>query len=102
MSILTPRSLAGSPREILEMYRQNGGERVLKSVTRFALFDILERRFLSAALQKRGKKLRVDRRCLLVGDAADLDLPTASLDFAYSEDVFEHMTENSIRACFRS
>jgi hypothetical protein len=89
--------VAGSPHEVLEMYRKNGVERVLKSLIRFALFDLLERRFLSTALRNRGQRLRIERSRLLVGDAADLDLPADSLDLVYSEDVFEHMTENSIR-----
>src|SRR5713226_9372173 len=80
--------LAGSPREIIEMWRRNGAERAIKSVMRFTLFDLLERRFLAQALQKRGLKLSVDRGRLLVGDAASLELPPVS---------FEHMPENSIR-----
>jgi hypothetical protein len=89
--------LAGSPREIIAMWRRNGAERVIKSVIRFTLFDLLERRFLAQALQKRGLKLSVDRSRLLVGDAASLELPPVSFELVYSEDVFEHMPENSIR-----
>jgi hypothetical protein len=89
--------LAGSPSEIIEMWRLNGVERAIKSVIRFAFFDLLERRFLAEALRKRGLKLSVDRNRLLVGDAADLELPPVSFELVYSEDVFEHIPEHSIR-----
>jgi Methyltransferase domain len=89
--------IQGRPGEIVEMWRTNGAERVLKSVVRFALFDLIERRYLAQALQKRGFKLSIDRGRLLVGDAADLELERRSLDLVYSEDCFEHMREDSIR-----
>ena len=89
--------IAGSPREIINMYRRNGLERVVKSAIRFACFDLLERHSLARALRERGTRLRIDQRRLLVGDASALELTPESLDLVYSEDVFEHMPERSIR-----
>ncbi len=89
--------LAASPRVIFDMLRRNGLERALKSVIRFTFFDLLERRSLAKALTKRRLKMSVDRGRLLVGDAADLELEPDSIDLIYSEDVFEHIPEDSIR-----
>ena len=83
--------LSGSLREIVEMYRRNGLERVIKSIIRFACFDTKERRRLAAVLAARGAKLEIDHGRFKVQDAVTLDLPDQSLDFVFSEDVFEHI-----------
>jgi hypothetical protein len=81
----------GLPRELLQMYRQSGAERVMKSLIRFYLFDLWERRQLASALAKIGVSFKIDTRRLRVCDAVSLDLEDASLDFIVSEDVFEHI-----------
>jgi hypothetical protein len=80
-----------SPREIRAMIRHNGLERALKSMVRFALFDLAERRALKKGLRQRGMELRIEPQRLHVGDATVLAIPAKSLDFIYSEDVFEHI-----------
>jgi Methyltransferase domain len=87
-----------SPREIAAMIRRNGIERAVKSVLRFALFDLKERRELDKSLRKRGLELKIEPRRLIVSDAAALDIPEHSLDFIYSEDVFEHIPRETLRA----
>ncbi len=86
-----------SPREIAAMVRSNGAERALKSVVRFWLFDLAERRALRKAMAARGLKLTIDPSRLHVGDAAGMDIPARSLDFIYSEDVFEHIPLEILR-----
>lgn len=87
-----------SPREISSMIRRNGFERALKSVARFVLFDLTERRRLDKALRKRGFKLKIEPHRFHVGDAAGFTLLRHSLDFIYSEDVFEHVQASSLQA----
>jgi hypothetical protein len=89
--------IRGTPREVYDMYRRNGMERAIKSLIRFACFDIVERRRLAAQLRKRGSELRIDPRRLRVQDAITLELPDKSLDFIYAEDVFEHIPVAGLR-----
>jgi hypothetical protein len=80
-----------SPGEILQMIRRNGVERAVKSVIRFWAFDLAERRALRRALRRRGFDLKIESKRLRIGDAAHMKIPARSLDFIYSEDVFEHI-----------
>ena len=64
---------------------------------RFALFDWKERRNLDKSLRKLGMELKIEPHRLIVADAAELDIPAHSLDFIYSEDVFEHIPVETLR-----
>lgn len=87
-----------SPREIAAAIRSNGAERAVKSVLRFWLFDLAERRALRKALAARGLRLAIEPSRLHVGDAAAMDIPDHSLDLIYSEDVFEHIPIETLRS----
>jgi hypothetical protein len=84
------------PSTLRRIMRENGLERLLKSSGRHLLFDRTAKRRLKAAIAAAypGSQLGYGR--LVIGDAADLDLPERSLDLVTSEDVFEHMTPDSI------
>ncbi len=86
-----------SPREFAAMLRRNGLERAIKSALRFAIFDVKERRELKKLLRARGREMKIETRRLIVGDAAELSIPEQSLDFIYSEDVFEHIPVDALR-----
>ncbi len=86
-----------TPREISAIMRRNGIERAIKSVLRFWVFDLGERRALRLALQKRGLRLAIEPNRLHVGDAAAMEIARHSLDLVYSEDVFEHIPLESLR-----
>lgn len=80
---------------ILKIARRNGPARAAKTAVRHYLFDGAERRGLDKALRRRGKRLVIDKSIFLVGDAAEFDFPHGSIDFIYSEDVFEHIPPES-------
>jgi len=86
-----------TPHEIAAIVRRNGMERAIKSILRFWIFDIAERRALRKALRERGRHLAIRPDRLHVGDAASMEIPPQSLDFIYSEDVFEHIPLESLR-----
>ena len=88
--------LALGPAALLRIQRENGSERLAKSLARYALFDRAARRRLGSALRRRYGSARLEYGRLEVCDAADLRLPGRSLDLVVSEDVFEHMTPASI------
>ena len=88
--------LDGGPSELLGMLRRNGFERALKSLLRHLLFDRGERRALAATIRRHGYALRLDPARLLIGDAGELELPAASLDLVFSEDVFEHIPHSAL------
>jgi Methyltransferase domain len=88
--------LSGHPSELLRVVRQNGLERAAKSLLRHALFDGGERRALSSLIARRGFEPRLDAARLIVDDASELELPRASLDLIFSEDVFEHVEPASL------
>jgi ubiquinone/menaquinone biosynthesis C-methylase UbiE len=90
--------LKGSPQEFLEILKKNGAERFIKSLFRFALFDSLERYHLSQSLRQKNHQMTIQADRFLVSDAAQLDIPPASLDLIYSEDVFEHIPPDSLKA----
>lgn len=87
-----------TPATLREIQRRNGTERLVKSVARYVLFDRAARRRLRAALaEEHGSgELELDYGRLEVCDARDLELAPASLDLVTSEDVFEHMTVESL------
>lgn len=88
-------------RDVLAVLRTNGVERALKSLVRFALFDLVENRrlasFLSAAA---GSPFSPPADRLVVADAADPAFWRAHpgpYDFVYAEDVLEHVPEADLR-----
>jgi hypothetical protein len=83
--------LDGGPAELLGMLRRNGVERATKSLLRHLLFDRGERKALAATIRRRGYTPRLDSSRLIIGDAGELELPAASVDLVFSEDVFEHI-----------
>jgi hypothetical protein len=88
--------LAGTVAEYLRAFRANGVERVAKSMVRHSLFDRRERRAFEHALARRGHELQIDLSRFEVCDAADLELPDRDLDLIFSEDVFEHVSRQSL------
>lgn len=84
--------------ELAEMIRRNGLERAAKSLGRAMLFDRPERRAFAASLQEHGHTLRVARDRFVIGDAAELELESGTVDLVYSEDVFEHIRVESLPA----
>jgi len=84
--------------EYLKVYKKNGFKRVIKSLARGLLFDSHERAALDKVLQGRGCKLDFDESRFLVGDASTFKFQLNSIDFIYSEDVFEHIPPDAIRA----
>lgn len=94
--------LKGSLAEFVQVYRKNGIKRFFKSLIRHVLFDNHERRLLDRVLQRRGGKLNIDESKFLVGDASIFKFPPGSIDFIYSEDVFEHIPPDAIHAVCRN
>lgn len=90
--------LQGSMRELIRILRTNGLLRFVKSTVRAKVFDAHERRALDRALVRRGARLRVEPERFLVGDIATANLPAGSVDFFYSEDVFEHIPRDALDA----
>jgi ubiquinone/menaquinone biosynthesis C-methylase UbiE len=84
------------PATLRRIYRSNGAERLLKSAGRHLLFDRAAERRLRKAIAEAYPGAGFDHGKLVLGDAADLDLADASFDLVTSEDVFEHMTPDSI------
>jgi hypothetical protein len=93
--------LRGSVSEFIAIGRQNGFQRLLKSLVRHHLFDVKEQNQLASALRKRGFQYRVDHGGFLVGSVASSDIdkkiPPGSLDLIYSEDVFEHIPQDELK-----
>jgi len=92
--------LRGSAWEFIAMARQNGFQRMLKSLVRHHLFDGIEQKQLAAALRRRGFQYQIDHGRFLVGNVAsdeiDRNISPGSLDLIYSEDVFEHIPRNEL------
>jgi hypothetical protein len=84
------------PATLQRIIRANGPERLAKSAGRHLLFDRAAERRLREAIAAAYPGIEFSRGKLVIGDAADLDLPERSLDLVTSEDVFEHMTPDSI------
>lgn len=89
--------LDGSPAEFAAILRDNGAERLAKSLVRHVLFDRRERRALARELAARGATLRTPRERFEVADAAELRRAPGSVDLIVSEDVFEHIGKDSLR-----
>jgi hypothetical protein len=83
--------LSSRPREFYAILRKNGVERAAKSLLRHTLFDRGEHKALRSNISERGLVPRLDPSRLVVSDAGDLQLASASLDLVFSEDVFEHI-----------
>ena len=84
------------PSTLRHIYRQNGLERLAKSTARYVLFDRSARRQLRQELNRMFSSGDLDYGRLEVCDVGDLVLPDRSLDLIVSEDVFEHMTVDSL------
>jgi len=72
----------------------NGWERAAKTTVRYFLFDRSFKRALTETVGRDGRQLRYGR--MEFCDAADLELPEASVDLVVSEDVLEHMSVESL------
>lgn len=88
--------LRASLSELLRILRTNGWQRFVKSTVRALVFDAHERHALNRVLVRRGARLRVQAERFLVGDVSDVSLPPTSIDFIYSEDVFEHIPREAL------
>src|SRR5262249_43541674 len=84
------------PATMRRIMRANGPERRAKSAGRHLLFDRAAERRLREEIAAAYPGTEFSRGRLVIGDAADLDLADGSLDLVTSEDVFEHMTPDSI------
>ena len=88
--------LKGRLTEFVRVYNVNGFTRLVKTLIRHVLFDSHERRCLRRILRARGNDLAIDESRFLVGDARTFLLCGESIDFIYSEDVFEHIPADAI------
>lgn len=88
--------ISGSIAEFGNILRRNGPKRLAKTLVRHLLFDRQERAALDRALGERGHRLRIERQAFIVGDAAAMSMDEGSVDFLYSEDVFEHIEPGGI------
>jgi hypothetical protein len=88
--------LTGALSEIWRCWRANGFERVVKSIVRFYMFDLIERRRLAKDIRRRGGLLRNPIDSISICDAADLEIPSGSLDLIWSEGTFEHIEPGSM------
>jgi hypothetical protein len=88
-----------SAKSVLEVLRNNGPERALKSLIRYCITDRNQWSQMASGLSKKGRPFRIPTERLLVNDAADpvfwnsVDGP---VDFIYSEDVFEHIPRSTL------
>lgn len=87
--------LEGRMSEFAAAFRVNGFERTLKSAVRRVVFDPRERRNFALSLRKRGVAETVDRDRFHVRDAARFE-PADRYDLIVSEDVFEHVSPESL------
>lgn len=95
--------LRGRPSEFAAIYRKNGPERLVKSFVRFFCFDWKQRSDLRRELRGKGLALRLperDGKEFIVEDAGSAAMneiiAPASLDFVFSEDVFEHIPADAL------
>lgn len=94
-----------SAKSVYSLFKGNGPIRALKTISRALLFDAADRRVLRRAFLKRyGTRLQIDEEAIIVGSAGDRatwpDAPQ-SVDFVYSEDVFEHIPLQDLEECVR-
>ena len=95
--------LRGRPSEFATIFRQNGFERLVKSFVRFFCFDWKQRsdsssrtsrqRFQSPVTEHSGAEFIVEDIGALSSNAK---IAEGSLDFIYSEDVFEHIPAETL------
>jgi SAM-dependent methyltransferase len=90
--------LERSAGDLLRILKQNGPLRFFKSSVRALVFDAHERNALSRVLARRGAKLSIEPHRFLVGDVAHASIAPESVDFLYSEDVFEHIPRQLLDA----
>ncbi len=90
--------LERSAGELLRILRSNGPLRFVKSSVRALVFDAHERRALARVLARRGARLHLEPERFLVGDIATASIAPGSVDFFYSEDVFEHIPRAALDA----
>lgn len=88
--------LSFSPARLLQIARNNGPERALKTAVRNLFFDRRDRAKLRTALRLRGHKFRIEPSRFLIGDAATFDYGPELVDFVYSTDVFEHIPQHAL------
>ena len=84
--------------ELIDIYRNNGVKRMLRTLGRSIFFDRSERSALTRVLAKQGAKLFINSSRFLVGDAATHKFKHGTLDFVFSENVFEHIPPDAIHA----
>lgn len=89
------------PKEFFNIYRRNGLERTVKSLIRYILFDRADRNGLAAELAKRERSLQIVEGRFLIGDMAGVEFKEGSLDLILSEDVFEHIPRESLKALIK-
>lgn len=91
-------TLEGKLREYLAIFRSNGLERLVKSLSRRLLFDRRAQTAFRRALTKRGYDYRLGRNNarFLIGDAAQYALARPQFDLIYSIQVFEHIEQESM------
>jgi SAM-dependent methyltransferase len=94
-----------SAKRVYTLFKENGPNRALKTIARVLIFDAADRRALGRAFHKRyGTGLQMDEESIVIGSAGDSRTwPSAphSVDFVYSEDVFEHIPPDDLEECVR-
>jgi hypothetical protein len=92
-----------SLRRLLVALRKNGLERFLKSAFRSFFFDSKDLVQLKNELHDKGFEFRFDLQRFQVGDAANVGIFSESeFDFCFSEDVFEHIPEDSLASIVKN
>lgn len=85
--------------DVLSSFRTNGTERTIKTTVRYLLFDLVENRKFKEHLSKiQGQPFEWPYSAIIQGDAADPKNWPPSVDFIYSEDVFEHIPREGLPA----
>jgi hypothetical protein len=93
--------LRPSLRKAASIWRRNGPERALKTLVRKTLLDRGDwQQFQSRLDSIAGGSFSPNEDALIIDDIANLRtrVPAASVDFLYSEDVFEHIDASNLSA----
>ncbi|TAE28698.1 MAG: methyltransferase domain-containing protein [Cytophagales bacterium] len=86
-----------SPKRLWEALRENGFERFLKSFVRAAIFDRADLNTLKRQLQKIDRELVIEESRMVIGNARDGNhFEPNQFSFAFSEDVFEHISSDEL------